>query len=173
MHAFMNRLDTPVDIGDAITFSLLDGAIASVSGVGIIRPGHAEQHVHYYHGTGGSIVYDLVAGKVDWHAADGTIQSMHLTPTEVCPSPQPVRSFVDLIAGLGVNLAPGVPAVRTVEALEAAHLSATSAREIESMRSDVTWSTDMCTCSVRPLPGTHERPARRSPRSERPPCVTC
>jgi predicted dehydrogenase len=130
VHAFMSRLDTPVETGVVIGFAMLDGAIASVSGTGIIKPGQAEQHVHHYYGTRGSIVYDLVAGTVEWHAAEGTVRTMRLTPIEVCPSPEPARSFVDLIAGSKVNPAPGAPAARAVEVLEAAHLSATTGRRV-------------------------------------------
>jgi predicted dehydrogenase len=85
VHAFMSHLDTPVETGVIISFSMLDGAIASVSGTGIIKPGQAEQHVHHYYGTRGSIVYDLVAGTVEWHPAEGTVRTMRLTPIGSVP----------------------------------------------------------------------------------------
>lgn len=123
--AFMENRDLAVDLADAIAYRFEGGATGTMASTGSLRPGQPHQQELRYYGTEGFVLQDLVTARVEIRLNDGTIEELPaLPPDQAYPTHAPGRGFADLIAGRGENLAPPVPAARTVELLEAAYRSA-------------------------------------------------
>jgi predicted dehydrogenase len=131
--AFMQHRDLAVDLADAIAYRFEDGATGTMGSTGSLRPKQPHQQELRYYGTAGFVLQDLVTAKVEIHRNDGTIEVVPaLPPDQAYPTHTPGRGFADLIAGLGDNLAPPIPAARTVELLEAAYRSARLGRVVRT-----------------------------------------
>jgi predicted dehydrogenase len=123
--AYMHRHDLAVDLADAASYRLDNGAIGTLASTGSLRRGQRGRSEYRYFGTGGHVVHDLHA-KTAWlvrhDAADEQIGPFEDDYEE--HGFRTGRTLADLIAGHGVNRSPGAPAARTVEFLEAAYRSA-------------------------------------------------
>lgn len=125
--AYMDNRDLAVDLVDAISYRLDNGAIGTMAATGSLAPGQPQQQEFRYYGTEGFILQDLLDGTVSIHRNDGSSDEIEpLSGDEVYPAHLPSRRFADLIAGRGENLAPGRDAAHVVEFLEAAYRSAQS-----------------------------------------------
>ena len=125
--AYMANRDLPVDLVDAITYRLDNGAIGTMAATGSLAPGQPQQQEFRYYGTEGFLLQDLLAGTVELHRNDGTQEAIEpLADDEIYPAHLPGQRFADLIAGVGDNLGPARPAAHVVEFLEAAYRSAES-----------------------------------------------
>ncbi len=123
--ALMSNRDLAVDLVDAMTYRLDNGAIGTIGSTGSLRPGQPSQQEFRYYGTDGYVLQDLLAGTVVAHFNDGTSEEFEpLTAEEIFPGAATSRGFADLIAGRADNRAPAVPAAHVVEFLEAAYRSA-------------------------------------------------
>jgi predicted dehydrogenase len=129
--ALMSNRDLAVDLVDAITYRLDNGAVGTMGSTGSLRPGQPSQQEFRYYGTAGYVLQDLLAGTVVAYFNDGTSEELEpLTADEIFPGAATSRGFADLIAGRGDNRAPAVPAAHVVEFLEAAYRSAADGGEL-------------------------------------------
>lgn len=117
----------PVDLADAITYRMDGGAVGTMASCGSVAPRQPQQQGIWYYGSEGLVVQDLIGGRVEAHFNDGTSElPPDLADGEVYPAEAPARCLVDLIRGVGENLAPALEAARTVEFLSAAYHAAAS-----------------------------------------------
>jgi predicted dehydrogenase len=129
--AYMSNRGLNVDLVDAISYRMDNGAIGTMAATGSLAPGQPQQQEFRYYGTEGFVLQDLLGGTVEVHRNDGTSEILDpLEADEVYPAQLPGQRFADLIAGRGENLAPGEPAARVVEFLEAAYRSAELGRPV-------------------------------------------
>lgn len=129
--AYMSNQGLQVDLVDAISYRMDNGAIGTMAATGSLAPGQPQQQEFRYYGTEGFILQDLLAGTVELHRNEGTSEALDpLGEDEIYPAELPGQRFADLIAGHGDNRAPGEPAARVVEFLEAAYRSADLGRPV-------------------------------------------
>jgi predicted dehydrogenase len=123
--AYMANRDLAVDIVDAISYRLDNGAVGTMGSTGSLRPGQPSQQEFRYYGSEGFLLQDLLAGTIEAHFNDGTSDRLDpLLPEEIFPAAATSRGFADLIAGRAGNVSPAVVGARVVEFLEAAYRSA-------------------------------------------------
>ncbi|HVU15195.1 MAG TPA: Gfo/Idh/MocA family oxidoreductase [Phototrophicaceae bacterium] len=122
--AFMNPLDTRVDVADACAVRMNNGAVATVGSTGNITAGdHGMLEVHL-HGSRGRLRIDLSAGEfyMRQHSGQGERVEINGSPDLGRRSSQ---RFADLILGKITNPAPGRDVgLYSVELLDAAYRSA-------------------------------------------------
>lgn len=123
--ALMENRDLDVDLVDAISYRLSNGAIGTMGATGSLAPGQPQQQEFRYYGTEGFVLQELIHGKLAVHYNDGTSEEFpDLGDDELYPAHLPSRTLVDLILGGEDNPASGRMASATVEFLEAAYQSA-------------------------------------------------
>jgi predicted dehydrogenase len=131
VYAQMRNADLEVDLVDAITYTLDNGAIGTVAATGALQPGQAQQQELRFYGDGGYVLQELLAGTLTVQRNGEVAETPPaLTADEVYPAHATARCLVDLIAGGGENRAPAEPAAAVVEFLEAAYLSAREGRPV-------------------------------------------
>ncbi len=126
---FVENFDLPVDLADAFSYRLDNGAVGVMGSTGGVRPNQSPIQAIVYFGTNGIIRQDLTEGRlsVDFH--DGTTEVFKvLEPEELYPQHLPSRAMADLVCGRGENRAPGELGARVVEFLSAGYRSAKSGR---------------------------------------------
>jgi len=125
VHAYMNNRDLAVDLVDAISYRLDNGAVGTMGSTGSVQAGQPQQQEFRYYGTKGYILQELIQGKLTCHGNDGSVESLpDLAGDEIYPAGAVSAAFVNLIRGVGDNLSDARTAVATVEFLEAAYRSA-------------------------------------------------
>lgn len=127
--ALMANCGAAVDVVDAMSFELDNGALGTIASTGGLRSEQLPQHELRYYGTDGILLQDLVTGRVQ--LVDRTGEIRELAPghgaLEIGDGYQvgrPVECLIELVRGSAENLAPAQSAVATVELLEAAYQSA-------------------------------------------------
>jgi predicted dehydrogenase len=129
--AYMSNRGLNVDLVDAISYRMDNGAIGTMAATGSLAPGQPQQQEFRYYGTEGFVLQDLLGGTVEVHRNDGTSEVLDpLGEDEIYPAHLPGQRFAELIAGSGENLAPAEAAARVVEFLEAAYRSAELRRPV-------------------------------------------
>lgn len=129
--AYMSNRDLEVDLVDAVSYRLDNGAVGTMGSTGSLRPNQPQQQEFRYYGTDGFVLQDLLQGTVVAHFNDGSTEQIEpLSEDELYPAQATGRGFVDLIAGDAANLAPARPAAHVVEFLEAAYQSAGAGRPV-------------------------------------------
>lgn len=122
--ALMDNLEAAVDCVASAVVELGDTAVGTLTSTAIVQPGQTPSVRVTYHGTRGTMVHDLVAGRITVYSGDGpTRQSPELAAELRVPKELPARRFVDLVLDGGENPAPGEAAARTAELVEAAYRS--------------------------------------------------
>ena len=131
VHAKMADAGLAVDLVDAISYTLDNGAIGTMASTGSIKPGQGEQLQLRSYGTGGYVLQELLAGTLTVQR-DGSPPEVAppMSGEEVYPAQATARCLVDLVRGVGENRAPAEPAAATVEFLEAAYRSAREGRPV-------------------------------------------
>jgi predicted dehydrogenase len=131
VYARMNNAGLQVDLVDAISYSLDNGALGTIASTGSIKPGQDQQQAFAYYGSGGYVLQDLLAGTLTIQRDGAEAESLPpLLPEEIYPATATARCLVDLLRGVGDNHAPAEPAAATVEFLEAAYASAREGRPV-------------------------------------------
>ena len=131
--AFMESYDLAVDLVDAFSYRLDNGAIGTMGSTGGARPGQSLDQGFVYAGTKGFLRQDIIHGRLDAEYHDGTSEKFpDLTEEELYPAHATSRGLVDLILGEGENLAPGEAGAWVVEFLEAGYRSAASGRPVRT-----------------------------------------
>jgi predicted dehydrogenase len=129
--AMMEGFDLALDLVDAISYRLENGAIGSMAATGSVQPGQPPDQGIKYYGSKGLMRQDLVNGSLDIHYNDGTSETLtDLSSDELYPAHMPSRSFADLILDGGINAAPARFGAYTVEFLDAAYTSAASGQPV-------------------------------------------
>lgn len=131
VYARMNNAGLGVDLVDAISYSLDNGALGTIASTGSIKPGQDQQQAFSYYGSDGYVLQDLLAGTLTIQRDGAEPESVQpLTPEEIYPARATARCLVDLLRGVGENRGPAEPAAATVEFLEAAYASAREGRSV-------------------------------------------
>ena len=131
--AFMEGFDLAVDLVDAFSYRLDNGAVGTMGSDGGARPGQPLDQSLVYYGTKGFVRQDIGNGRLSAHFHDSTSQEFpDLTEEELYPEHAPSRGLVDLLLGEGGNGAPGEAGARTVEFLEAGYRSATTGQPVRT-----------------------------------------
>lgn len=122
--AFMNNLDTRVDVVDAIALRLSNGAVATIGSSGNIAPGDPGSVEVHVHGSRGRIRVDAISGEMHMRLHDG--REDHIAASfPGYPGTVPARRFVEMILDGTPPLFPAATnGLRTVEILDAAYRSA-------------------------------------------------
>ena len=130
VNAKMSNAGLEVDLVDAISYTLDNGAIGTMAATGSIKPGQGEQLELRYYGSDGYLLQQPLTGTLTVQR-DGSAPEVSETPVEdIYPAHATARCLVDLVRGEGENRAPARPAAATVEFLEAAYRSVTENRPI-------------------------------------------
>lgn len=130
--AYMSNHGLEVDLVDAMSYRLDNGAVGTMAATGSLAPAQPQQQEFRYYGTEGFVLQDFLGGTVEVHRNDGSSEAIEpLGENEAYPAHLPGRRFADLIAGHGENVAPGEPAARVVEFLEASYRSAQLGRPVK------------------------------------------
>ncbi|HEU0207034.1 MAG TPA: Gfo/Idh/MocA family oxidoreductase [Pseudolysinimonas sp.] len=133
--AYFDNRGLPVDIVNALTFRLDNGAIGAATSTGTTPSGvEARQRIRY-HGTRGMVEHDLLKAEAWVFGEDGFIRHVH--NSEALPSyprREPVTSFARLVRGDGENRAPADLAAASVSLIEAAYISAAEGRPVDVLQ---------------------------------------
>lgn len=129
--AYMNHLDLPVDVCDAISVRFQPesdakpGAVGVVSSTGNIGVGDSGVNELQVYGELGRLTLDHAAGTLYVRYHDGTeMRSDTLPPNQRYPSGATSANLVDIVLGKAANGSPAEVGVRVVELLDAAYRSA-------------------------------------------------
>jgi predicted dehydrogenase len=129
--AFMNYLDLPVDVCDAISVRFQPeseakaGAVGVISSTGNIGVGDSGVNELQVYGELGRLILDHAAGTLYVRYHDGGENRYEtLPPDQRYPSGATSANLVDVILGKAANGSPAEVGVRTVELLDAAYRSA-------------------------------------------------
>jgi len=122
--AFMNNLDTQVDVVDAFAVRMNNGAVATVGSSGNVGMGDPSVIEVHLHGNKGRLLIEGYSGYMYMRLHNGTEE--RIGPTgPAYPGDLPSRKFIEIIADGGKNYFPGkTNGLYTVELLEAAYRSA-------------------------------------------------
>jgi len=122
--AFMNNLDTKVDVVDACAVRMNNGAVATVGSSGNIGPGDGGIVEVHLHGSKGRLLVDAISGLMYMRLHSG--REERIEPTHPAyPGAEPSRRFIEIIADGAKNFFPGKDnGLYTVELLDAAYRSA-------------------------------------------------
>jgi predicted dehydrogenase len=123
--AQVSCLDAAVDVVDAVSARLSNGAAATLASTGNLRPGDPGQHALAIYCGRGYVELDLIAGTLRIRRHDGATDSPAPLPEEErYPRFAPANNLVDVILGRSENRSPGEIGRTTVEFLAAVHESA-------------------------------------------------
>jgi len=122
--AFMNKLDTQVDVVDAFAVKMNNGAVATVGSSGNVGPGDPSLIEVHVHGSKGRLLVEGYSGKMWMRLHDGTVEQLGpINPTY--PGHVPSQKFIEIIEDGAKNYFPGDSnGLYTVELIEAAYRSA-------------------------------------------------
>jgi predicted dehydrogenase len=130
--AYMTNRDLAVDLADAISYRFDGGALGTMGSTGGLLPRQAQQQELRYYGTGGFMLQEIWAGKLEIHRNDGRVEVLPpLTDEERYPAFAASASLVDLALGEGENVAPGEAGAATVEFVELAYRSVREGRPVK------------------------------------------
>jgi predicted dehydrogenase len=130
---FVENFDLDVDLADAFSYRLDNGAVGVMGSTGGVRPNQPPIQGLVYFGTKGYVQQDLINGRLSVYYHDGTSEVFRdLREDELYPAHLPSRTFADLINGDGENRAPGELGARVVEFLEAGYQSSSSGKIIRT-----------------------------------------
>ena len=122
--AFMSDLDCAVDVVDAFTVKMENGALVTVGSTGNLGKGDSGIVEVHLHGSKGRMLVDAISGRVDLRLHDGTEKRIEASYPAYMAA-EPSRHFVDIIRNGAVNYLPANPiGWYTVELLDAAYRSA-------------------------------------------------
>lgn len=135
--AYMENYDLAVDLINAFSFRLDNGAIGTMASSGAMRPHQDLDQGFVYTGSKGCLRQDMAGGRLLAQYHDGTSEEFpDLAADERYPAHLPARGLVDVILGEDENRAPGEIGARVVEFLDAGYRSAASGRamRVDSLR---------------------------------------
>ena len=131
--AFMENFDLAVDLVDAVTYRMDNGAVGTMGATGGVVPDQPQNQEFIYYGSEGFLRQDIINGKLDYHLNDGTsVEIPDMSDDEIYPQHLPSRRLADLVLGEGENLAPGRVGAYVVEFLEAAYRSVESGKPVRT-----------------------------------------
>lgn len=122
--AFMNNLDTQVDVVDAFAVRMNNGAVATVGSTGNVGPGDPSLIEIHLHGSKGRLLVEGYSGKMYMRLHNG--KEEHIGPVNpVYPAHLPSQKLIEIIADGAKNYFPGnTNGLYTVELIDAAYRSA-------------------------------------------------
>jgi len=118
--ARFDNASTQVDVYDALSLKLQNGALVSVASTGATMLSQRHYEVRVY-GTAGMILLELWKGTMELHdVACNVTNYPDLTEAEVYPMFEPARNFVDAITGEAPNGSPGALGLYAMKIIEGA-----------------------------------------------------
>lgn len=127
--AFVDNRGLAVDVVDALAFRLTNGALGVASSTGTTPPGAPVRHRIRFHGTKGSVEWDMLRADAWIYRKGGSIE--HFENPVHLPSyarEEVSATFARILLDGGPNLAPADYAAASVSLIEAAYLAAESKR---------------------------------------------
>jgi predicted dehydrogenase len=131
VNARMANVGLDVDLVDAVSYTLDNGAIGTMAATGSIKPGQGEQLELRYYGSAGYVLQQPLTGTLTVQRDGAPPEIVETLAEDVYPAYATARCLVDLVRGEGENRAPAAPAAATVEFLEAAYVSARDNRAVQ------------------------------------------
>lgn len=129
--AYMADHHLALDLVDAVSYRLDGGALGTMASTGGLMPGQAQQQELRYYGTGGYLLQEIWAGRLEIVRNDGSREVLEpLADDERYPTGATSAGIVDLALGGGENLAPAEAGAAAVEFLELAYASARERRPV-------------------------------------------
>jgi predicted dehydrogenase len=123
--AFMNNLDTKVDVADAFAVKMTNGAVVTVGSTGNLGKGDSGLVEVHLHGSKGRIYVEAASGEFYMRLHDGTEIRRIPANSPGYPAEMSTNQFVNMLLDGAPNPHPGYPnGVYTVELLDAAYRSA-------------------------------------------------
>jgi predicted dehydrogenase len=121
-----------IETSAAVLFTLEERVTGTLTGSGAMHPGQREFHQLRFYGTEATAFQDLLAGEVRLVSKSGAERVVGpVSRRDPVPNRAPARAFAELIAGRGVNCAPGVEAARAVALIDAIYRSARAGQVID------------------------------------------
>ena len=122
----MANLDLEVDVVDAISVRLDNGALANIGSTGIMRPGDTDHHETRVFCDEGWLDIDPLQGTLSIRHQDQSLETAEplVGDAAIYPMRAPADNLVRVALGTGVNESPAEVGLRTVEFLDAAYRSA-------------------------------------------------
>ena len=130
VNARMANAGLEVDLVDAVSYTLDNGAIGTMAATGSIKPGQGERLELRYYGSEGYVLQQPLTGTLTVQCDGSRPELVETPPDDIYPAHATARCLVDLVRGEGENSAPAEPAAATVEFLEAAYQSARENRPV-------------------------------------------
>lgn len=119
-----------VDLIDAASFRLSNGAIGTAGSTGQLLPRQSQQQELRYYGTEGYVLQELIHGELSIVYNDGRHETLpDLAPKEIYPAQAPVQSLIEICGGGAYSSDSADSSVATVEFLETAYRSSRSQKD--------------------------------------------
>lgn len=123
--AFMESLDTAVDVIDALTIRFDSGALGTLGSTGAVTPPeHTELLQVQVHGADGHLWFDVMEGRLTRWTADGRLDAPGVPEAARYPQARPATNLIDVALGRAPNGSDAAIGQLTVEVLHAAYRSA-------------------------------------------------
>jgi predicted dehydrogenase len=128
--ARFHRDGSAMDIYDALTVELENGAIVTLASTGVTSLERRDYEVRVF-GTKGLLFLELWRGTMTLVPLEGPeVNYPDLPPAEIYPERAPAANLVDAILGVTPNLSPGTLGLASMEVIEAACQSACSGESV-------------------------------------------
>jgi len=122
--AYMTQLDVQVDVADAISARMTNGAVATIGSTGNLGKGDGGIVEVHLHGSKGRLLMDAISGLVYLRLHDGTEERIEPSHPDY-PLYRPSEQFINIILDGAPNFLPrATVGLHTVELLDAAYRSA-------------------------------------------------
>ena len=123
--AFMENLDTQVDVIDTLAIRFRGGALGAVGSTGAVIPrDHTDTLQYRIYGSEGHLQFDVDDGLLRLFTRNGQEAAEVLPVDERYPMYRAAQNLVDVTLGTAANGSPVANAQQTVELLDAAYRSA-------------------------------------------------
>jgi len=131
IYALLENAGAGVDVFDALTMKMQNGAIVSLSSGGAIGTGPRHLDVRIY-GTKGVLEMELLTGKLEVWPADGQAKtySTLTTDEELYPRYDPACNLIECALGESPNQSPGTLGLTAMKIIEGACTSAREGRNV-------------------------------------------
>jgi predicted dehydrogenase len=135
VYATMSAAGLQVDLCDALSFNLEDGAIGTLASTGGIPPGQPSQHEHRYYGSDGFLLLDLNRGTLALHASSGNTEVLNAArqpgvADALYPVQAPAHNLIEVILRRAEPMTTGEVGLHTTAFLEASYASAASGQRV-------------------------------------------
>ena len=131
VYALLENASAPIDVFDALTIKMHNGAIVSLCSGGAIGTGPRHFDIRIY-GTKGVLEMELLTGKLQVWPTSGPAKSYSplTTDQQLYPRYEPARNLIECVLGKSPNQSPGTLGLTAMKIIEGACTSAREGRNI-------------------------------------------